>query len=343
MIQQQSPAPQPMPKMVAFVLTHRLPCAVLMLVMLMSVVWLPLFSQGLAPFLLLVATMIGLTIHMFVPAVVALVTFGGGLIFASHVSAITAIAVMLITGFAFVPGLIVFVAYGLLPMVGALFMMRPNGVKQSAEWLALGLGCMSFIALAIAAMMHDVGMKEWVNQLLAPMFEGVEQQITANGQIVAGDHEAAQMLEQGREMMVAILPGLMAFGIWLTWWSNLVFARHFASKYGFYQGDTATLLTLRFGKPIAYVFLVLLLLMNFTGAGDLQYIASNAAILTGGMLAMQGVAVGHSWLKAKGMMLSIAMMYLMLLIWSVMIIPFVIIGLLDIWFDYRRKIPVVGG
>jgi len=61
------------------------------------------------------------------------------------------------------------------------------------------------------------------------------------------------------------------------------------------------------------------------------------------MLAMQGVAVGHSWLKAKGMMLSIAMMYLMLLIWSVMIIPFVIIGLLDIWFDYRRKMPVVGG
>ncbi len=337
------PAPQPMPKMVSFILTHRLPCAALILVMLMSAVWMPLLSQGLAPFLLLLATMIGLTIHMLVPAVVALVTFGGGLIFATQVSAITAIAVVLITGFAFVPGLIVFVAYGLLPTLGALFMMRPDGVRQSAQWLALGLGALTFIALSIAAMMHDVGMKEWVNMLLTPMFEGVEQQITATGQIPSGDHEAAQMLEQGRQMMVAILPGLMALGLWLTWWSNLVFARHFASKHDFYQGDMATLLTLRFGKPIAYLFLVLLLLMNFTGSGDLQYLASNAAILTGGMLAMQGVAVGHSWLKAKGMMLSIAMMYLMLLIWSVMIIPFVIIGLLDIWFDYRRKIPAVGG
>ena len=343
MIQQQSPAPQPMPKMVGFILTHRLPCAALVLVMLMSAVWLPLLSQGFTPFLLLLATMIGLTIHMFVPAVVALVTFGGGFKFAGHVSAITAIAVMLITGFSFVPGLIVFVAYGLLPMMGALLMMRQDGVKQSAEWLALGLGCLTLVTLAIAAMMHDVGIQEWVNQLIAPMFEGVEQQIMANGQIPAGDHEAAQMIEQGRQMMVAILPGLMAMGLWLTWWSNLIFARHFASKYGFYQGDHATLLTLRFGKPIAYVFLVLLLLMNLTGTGDLQYLASNAAILTGGMLTMQGVAVGHSWLKAKGMMLSIAMMYLMLLIWSVMIIPFVIIGLLDIWFDYRRKMPVVGG
>ncbi len=337
------PATQTMPKMASFILAHRLPCAALILVMLMSAVWLPLLTQGLAPFLLLLTTMIGLTIHMLVPAVVAVVTFGGGLIFAAHVSAITAIAVVLITGFAFVPGLIVFVVYGLLPILGALLMMRKDGVRQSAEWLALGLGLVSLISLSIAAMMHDVGIKDWVNQLLAPMFEGVEQQITANGQIPAGDHEAAQMLEQGRQMMVAILPGLMALGLWLTWWSNLVFARHFASKYDFYQGDNATLLTLHFGKPIAYVFLVLLLLMNFTGSGDLQYLASNAAILTGGMLAMQGIAVGHSWLKAKGMMLSIAMMYLMLLIWSVMIIPFVIIGLLDIWFDYRRKIPVVGG
>jgi len=75
----------------------------------------------------------------------------------------------------------------------------------------------------------------------------------------------------------------------------------------------------------------------------LHYIAVNAAILIGGLLAAQGVAVGHSWLKAKGMLLSIAMMYFMLIIWSILIIPFVIIGLMDIWFDYRRNIPAVGG
>jgi type III secretory pathway component EscU len=43
------------------------------------------------------------------------------------------------------------------------------------------------------------------------------------------------------------------------------------------------------------------------------------------------------------MLLSIALMYLMLIIWSILIIPFVIIGLMDIWFDYRRNMPAVGG
>ncbi|MFQ5518999.1 MAG: DUF2232 domain-containing protein, partial [Mariprofundus sp.] len=136
--------------------------------------------------------------------------------------------------------------------------------------------------------------------------------------------------------------GLMALGLWFAWWGNVVLARSVASKYNFYRGDNAGLLDLQFGKPVAFVFVVLLLLLNF-GAGGLQYMAANAAILVGGMLATQGIAVAHSWLKAKNMMFSIAMMYLMLIIWSVMIIPFVVIGLMDIWFDYRRKIPVVGG
>jgi len=335
--------PPGMPPILTFILTHRLPCASLMLVMLMSAVWLPLLAQGLPAFLLLLVTMLGLTIHLLVPALIAAVTFGGGMMFAIHVSAITAVAITLITGFAIVPGLIVLVIYGLLPTLGALLMMREDGIRQSAEWMAVGLGGLTFLGLAIAAMMHDVSMREWVNQLLAPMFAGVEQQMTSNGQMQASEQEAAQMLTQGRQMMVAILPGLMAFGLWFTWWSNLVLARHYASKYDFYQGSAASLLNLRFGKALAYVFLLLLLLMNVSGTDGLGYLVSNAAILTGGMLAMQGIAVGHSWLKAKGMLLSIAMMYLMLLIWTVMIIPFVIIGLLDIWFDYRRKIPVVGG
>jgi len=338
-----TPTTKPMPSVVSFVLTHRMPCATLMVVMLMSAVWLPLISQGSAPFLLLLLTLIGLTVHMFAPALVALVAFGGGITFATQVSAIAAVAIMIITSFSVVAGLIVFIAYGLLAILGASLMMRPDGVKQSAQWLGLGLGGFTLFGLTIAAIANDMSVHAWVDHLIAPMFNGVEQQVIAGGQISGSEHEATQMLEQGRQMMVAILPGLIAFGLWLTWWSNLVFARHYACKYNFYQGDTATLLTLNLGKPIAYVFLVLLLLMNFAGAGDIQYLSSNAAILAGGMLAMQGIAVGHSWLKAKGMMLSITLMYIMLLIWSVMVIPFVIIGLLDIWFDYRRKIPAVGG
>ncbi len=335
-MQGQTAAPQTMPPLVSYVLTHRLPCAALMLVMLMSAVWLPALSSGLPPFLVMLLTTMGLSIHMLAPALIALVTFGGGLVFTSHVATLVAIGVILASGFAIVPGLIVFVLYGLMPIMGAALMMRPDGIRRSAQYLALGIGCLTLLGLLATAAMQDTGIKELIGQLLTPMFEGVEQQIPASEQ------ETVQMLEQSRQMMVEILPGLIALGLWFTWWGDVVFARNFARKYGFYQGESARLLSLNFGKPVAYLFLVLLVLMNLA-SGELHYLAVNAGILIGGLLAAQGIAVGHSWLKAKGMLLSIAMMYFMLIIWSILIIPFVIIGLMDIWFDYRRNIPAVGG
>jgi len=335
-MQDQVPAPQSMPPSISYVLTHRLPCAALMLVMLMSAVWLPALSEGVPAFVAMLLTTVGLSLHILAPALVALVTFGGGLVFAMHVAALAAAGVTLITGFALVPGLVVFVLYGLIPIMGAALMMRTDGVRRSAQYLAFGLGGLTLLGLAVAAAMQDTGIKGLIDTLLAPMFDSVQQQVPA------GEPEAVQMLEQSRQMMVEILPGLLALGVWFTWWGDIVFARNFSRKYGFYQGEATSLLSLGFGKPVAYLFLAVMVLMNL-GSGELHYIAVNAAILIGGLLAAQGVAVGHSWLKAKGMQFSIAMMYLMLIIWSILIIPFVIIGLMDIWFDYRRNMPAVGG
>ncbi|MDQ6981801.1 MAG: DUF2232 domain-containing protein [Mariprofundus sp.] len=332
----QTSAPQTMPPALSYVLTHRLPCATLMLVMLMCAVWLPALGEGTPTFVAMLLTTVGLSLHILAPALIALVTFGGGLLFATHVAALTAAGVIAIAGFALIPGLVVFVLYGLIPILGAALMMRADGVRRSAQYLAFGLGGLTLLGLAIAAAMQDIGIKGMIDGLLAPMFDSVLQQMPA------GEPEAVEVLEQSRQMMVEILPGLMALGVWFTWWGDVVFARNFARKYGFYQGEATSLLSLGFGKPVAYLFLVLLVALNL-GSGELHYIAVNAAILIGGLLAAQGIAVGHSWLKAKGMLLSIAMMYLMLIIWSILIIPFVIIGLMDIWFDYRRNMPAVGG
>jgi hypothetical protein len=335
-MQDQTPAPQTMPAALSYVLSHRIPCATLMLVMLMSAVWLPALGDGMPGFVAMLLTTAGLSLHILAPALIALVAFGGGLAFASQVAALAAAAISMVTGFALLPGLVVFVLYGLIPIMGAALMMRADGVRRSAQYLAFGLGGLTLIGLAIAAAMQDTSIRGLMDALLAPMFAGVEQQMPA------GEPEAVQMLEQSRQMMVEILPGLMALGVWFTWWGDVVFARNFARKFGFYQGEATSLLSLGFGKPVAYLFLVLMVLMNL-GSGELHYIAVNAAILIGGLLAAQGVAVGHSWLKAKGMLFSIAMMYLMLIVWSILIIPFVIIGLMDIWFDYRRNMPAVGG
>ena len=334
--QPSTPPMTPMPPIWRYILTHRLPCAALMLMMLMSALWLPAISGGLPTFAAMLLTTLGLTLNVMAPALIALITFGGGWLFATHVAALTAAGIVAVSGFALTPGLLVFVLYGVAPMLGAVLMMGNDGVRRSAQYLAFGLGGAGLAGLLIAAALHGDSVSGLIDQFLAPMFAGVEQQLPK------GEPEAMQIIEESRRMMVAILPGLLLLGVWFSWWGDVVLARNIARRYGFYQGAPTSLLSLGFGKPVAYLFLALLVALNL-GSGELHYIAVNAAILIGGLLAAQGVAVGHSWLKAKGMLFSIALMYLMLLIWTVLIIPFVIIGLMDIWFDYRRHMPAVGG
>lgn len=328
--------PPALPPAVTLVLTRRLPCAALVVTMLMAALWLPLLAQNVPALLVLLASIAGLGLHMLVPGVIALVAFGGGSIFAVQVAAIAGLTVSVLADFALLPGLVVLLLYGLLPIAAAATEMKEDGVRRSMQYLALGLGAATLAAIVGGAASENVGLRDFVASMLAPMFEAVQ------GQLPETEPQAAEMLEQLRQSTVAIFPGMLALGFWFVWAGDMILARTVALKYGFYRGAASSLLELRFGKPLAYGFLAMLVLFNVT-AGDVQYIAGNAAVLLGGLLAAQGIAVSHGWLKAKGMVLAINLMYLMLLIWSAMIVPFVIIGLLDIWFDFRRKFPAVGG
>lgn len=330
-----SAEPAQLPRAAAFILTRRLPCAALMVLMLMAVVWVPGLFLGL-PLLASLAMAIGVGIHILTPGLMALVTYGGGGLYALQVAAIAGLAVSAMSGFALVPGLIVFTLYGLLPIAAAGSLMRPDGVRRSAQYLAMGMGLAVLAALMIGSASQGIAVSEMVGKLLGPVFEAMQKQLASS------DPAGLQVLQQARQMTELILPGIMALGLWFTWWGDIVFARSMAERYGFYRGHAGDLLGLRFGKALAYAFLLLLVVANFAD-GDAQYIAVNALILLGGLLAAQGVAVGHSWLKARGMNLAIGLMYVMLLIWSAMIIPFVIVGLLDIWFDYRRNMAAPGG
>ncbi len=332
-----APTPRAMHPLLSFVLTRKFPCAMLVILMLMSAIWLPAMASAMPPFVAMLFTLIGLSLHMLTPTVLALVTFGGGVTFAAQVAALSAAGVAVASGFSLVAGLIVLLLYGMMPIAGAVLMMGSDGVRRSAQYLAFGLGGLILLGLLIIAAMQDAGgVRALIDSFLMPLFDVVKQQLPA------GDPMATQMLDESRKLMVEVLPGVIALGFWFSWWGDVVLARNVAVKLGFYRGDAASLLGLGFGKPVAYLFLALLLITNL-GGGEWHYLGVNAAILVGGLLAAQGIAVGHSWLKARGMLLSIALMYLMLIIWSMLIIPFLIIGLMDIWFDYRRDMPAVGG
>lgn len=329
-----TPTTAELPPAATFILTRRLPCAVLLVVMLSAVIWLPALLQGI-PLLAMLASAAGLGLHVLGPALVAFVTFGGGVMFGLHVSGLAALAVYALAGFDALPALVVLSLYGLLPVLTANAMRRPGGIRRSAVLVAIGAGSGVLAALMAGAISQDVSLQEFATQLLAPLF--------SSAQLPNGDPEAARIMAEARHMTSLVLPGIAAFGLWVAWWGDAVLARNMARRYGFYQGDRTSPLRLAFGKPLAYGFMAMLLLANFA-SGNGQYVGINAAILLAGLLAAQGVAVAHSWLKARRLMLAIGLMYLMLFMWSAMIVPFVIVGLLDIWFDYRRNSnPATGG
>ncbi|HXH71842.1 MAG TPA: DUF2232 domain-containing protein [Mariprofundaceae bacterium] len=329
-----NPTTTVLPPAAAFVLTRRLPCAALLVVMLTAALWLPALLQGI-PLLAMLASAVGLGLHVLSPALVALVSFGGGAMFGLNVSGIAALAVYALSGFELLPALVVLSLYGLLPILTANALRRLGGVRRSALLVAIGIGMGVLAALLAGAMSQGVDLQAFVAQQIAPLF--------AAAQAPQGDADTARMLADAKHLTSLVLPGIAAFGLWMAWWGDVVLARNVARRYGFYRGDVASPLGIAFGKPLAYGFLAMLLLANFAG-GNGQYVGINAAIMLAGLLAVQGVAVAHSWLKARDMMLAIGLMYMMLFMWSAVIVPFVIVGLLDIWFDYRRSLnPATGG
>ncbi|MDQ6974779.1 MAG: DUF2232 domain-containing protein, partial [Mariprofundaceae bacterium] len=309
-----------------------LPCSALLLAMLSSVIWLPnLFIS--VPLLAVFMSFVAIFLNASAPALFALIFMGGGLRYSLQVSAILVVLVSIMNG-GLLLGVVVGLLYALLPIWAASALMRDQGLKLCATRLLFALSLAVLMGLSLAGSSHGLSLHEQVDVLLSPMFSAMP---TDAGTL------PAEGVAEIKHLLSWSLPGLLTFGLWSIWWAGMISARSFACKYGFYTGVQDDMLTLNLGKPVAYLLLGCLLLANFDVAG-LQYLAVNLALVLAGAMAVQGVSVVHVWLKARDMPMAIAMMYVLLFIWSMMVIPFIVLGLLDIWYDYRRNInPTLGG
>ncbi|MDX8397962.1 MAG: DUF2232 domain-containing protein [Mariprofundaceae bacterium] len=326
-------SPRKIPVLLGFVLSKHVPCAVLALFMLTGMVWLPGLLSG-VPLLALLLSFVAVTLHMLTPALFALIFMGGGIRYALIVAALVSVGMMAISGMDVLVGLVAGLFYCVLPALAARNMSYVGGLSRSATQLAIGMFVAVMFALLWAGQSQELGLHAFVDELLAPMFGAVQQ---------ADTKVAGAALQQVRDIVSWTLPGLMVFSLWLTWWMNVLLARKVAMVYGFYEGDTDSLLQLRFGKILGLALMLSLVLANL-GGGSVQYIAISLALLLAGALSIQGISVVHVWLKSRELQVVIVMMYILLFLWSMMVIPFILLGLLDIWFDYRRNVnPTIGG
>jgi len=323
-----------MPKMVEFFLTNRLPCAFVVVMMLTSVYWFNILF-GSIPLLGFLLVLVGMLLHLAVPSLFVLVLFGGGLTYCLQVAGITALSILVLSSGSINAMLIFLGLFVVIPVVTGLTLQR-QGLSQASWLLSVALFILMMLVLLLATN-TDHSAHGYVTELFKPMFDNM---IAA---VPAGETAALESIHQLQRVLVDTFPGLCVFSLWLLWWSNVLFARKLAEDYGFYQGDSNTMMTLALPKKVIVVLLVFIALSNMT-SGDLQYLAINGLLVLAGLVAVQGVVVAHAWLKSREMLNTIVVMYVMLFFWSAVIVLYMIIGLLDIGFNFRRNmVSATGG
>jgi Predicted membrane protein (DUF2232) len=311
-----------LPPFAQWTLTRRIPCAFLAMVMYGSVL---AFAGTFLSLPLLV-------LHILTPTLFTLIALGGGTVFAMQVALLTSVGMALLLQGALGPGLILLILYAALPIFAAGMLATNNGASRSGLFLAISLlVVMLAVLLAVPATQGSTPMA-LVHQLLAPLFQATRQE--------GIDPVMLQRVEKASEW---IFPGVTTASLWVVWWGDVMLARTIAVFYGFYRGDMQPMSAFRLPRMLAYGFVPLVAVAGFS-SGTLQYLAVNAALLFVTLLSVQGLAVVHTWLQAKRLQMAAIVMYALLLIQPVMVLPFALIGLLDIWFDYRRNImPANGG
>ncbi|MDQ6959411.1 MAG: DUF2232 domain-containing protein, partial [Mariprofundaceae bacterium] len=263
-----------------WILTHRLPCAFVAVLMF----GLPLWFAGTALSIPLLA------LHLLTPALFALITLGGGTMFAVQVAVLAAVLMSVAAHASLEPGLMLLTLYGLLPILAAASLNSAGGISRSAQHLALGLGTAMLAALIVGASSHDVTAREFVGQALSPLFGAMQGQREMD----------AVLLQRIRHITVWIFPGLMALSLWFAWWGNVLLARSIATYYGFFRGDMRPVSALGLDSKVAYLFLALAA-VGAVAQGTVQYLAVNVDLLIAGLLSAQGLAVAHTWLQMRRM------------------------------------------
>ncbi|MDX8393757.1 MAG: DUF2232 domain-containing protein [Mariprofundales bacterium] len=322
-----------MPAWLDRILTNRLPCATLAMFLFASMLPFSTVSQNASGFTLLLL-ILAMVIHGFTPALFATIVHGGGWYYSSQVAIIAAFGIYLLTGFQWIPALVLLFVYGLVIIVASLGLYQQQGLERSLLALAAFSVILTSIGLLIvSAVLQEASVSSLIETWITPLFEQIRQQSPPTGMT---DVQFTQAMTQMHQSLISIFPAVLALSLWLFWAANVLLGRVIAMRFGFYNGDNKLIRKVYFDKRVAYAFLVSLLAIAFAPHDSIALIASSACLLLVILLGLQGLAVAHTKLLARKMPLLMVMLYLMVILQPITIVPFVVFGLLDIWFDFRQ-------
>jgi len=310
-----------LPRLLEAVLANRFSSAVLLVVTFAAAVWGPVMIAGSHP---IIASFLALLLHFITMVLFCCIYYGGGTRHAWHVGLLATVAVFFVSEWDEKITLVFLLAYIAIPWLASSLLMMKHGLSRSITFLSV---CCCLLFLIFAAL-SDV--QALLTQSIAPLFDAVRAQ-----QAELGGKTTLQAVAEMENLTVLLMPAALMQAMLFMWLFSMLVGRWFALRYQFYSGDVSQLSSFRMDRSSIAVLSVLLMVV-FLFSDYLYYIALSLLLFVAGLFSFQGVIVAREWLKKRNSDFAVGVMYVILLIQPMMLIPFVMIGLLDVHYDYRR-------
>lgn len=141
-----------------------------------------------------------------------------------------------------------------------------------------------------------------------------------------------------RKAMPALLPGLLASALVITVWINMATSNSLINWYCKGTFPWGKYSTWKLPEQLVWVPILAITVM-LIGTGDLQYTGAWMLLISGLLYFFQGLAVFIALLERWNVPVYIrGMLYFVLIIQSYGLLILALLGISDIWFDFRKSI-----
>jgi uncharacterized protein YybS (DUF2232 family) len=240
--------------------------------------------------------------------------------------------------FSLKPGLEIIAAhlgFGELLLMGVILsILRARGVTAPRA-IILTVAALGFIALVYLggeAAYLKLSPQELLARKTREVMEIFKQFLESGGAAPLPLGDSPEELES---MLQRLLPGLVVANLGLVAWINVVAVRQLAFALGWAQPDDHPLYYWSLPEWLIFVALAggFLLLVPVTGV---RLFGLNLLIILGVLYFSQGVAVVAAWFHRFAVPRVFRMVVYLLLFINPLVFLVALLGLMDLWFDFRR-------
>ncbi|MDJ0880874.1 MAG: DUF2232 domain-containing protein [Gammaproteobacteria bacterium] len=279
------------------------------------------------------ASMVGILaiLSLFIPlvsilsgALVGLIILTQGLISGTRVIVVSMIGVSIVSYLMTQSpelGIVIGLVQWLPMMVLAEVLRRTRSLSFS---LVVGMG-LAMLTVAIQFLFWPDSQKLWM-QVLIQFFEA------------SGTTETdLEQIRPGLENLVYWMSIMLVAVMFSTFIATLLLARWFQSRLADSDSYRNEFYGIRLGQSIAIMALVILVASLIL---RLDWLLSMLSVVLATFL-YQGLAIAHSWSKARGKSMLLYILYVLMIIFPHMLGLTALLGVLDNWIDFRKRLKSV--